>query len=186
MGKFNAPISVVCPDLASEWRPSANGDVFPESVTVSSKFLAWWRCKIDPTHELQQSVVYRMRTKKCPYCTIAPKSLLALFPDVARQLHPTKNGDLNPNYMAPKTATRAWWQCDVNSKHVWDATVNSRTASKSGCPYCGGDKADETNSLASLYPQIAREWHPVKNGELRPDMVVTRSRLNGIQQKIAK
>jgi hypothetical protein len=174
MTKHNAPISIACPEIAAEWHPSLNEGASPNSVTISSTYLAWWRCRSDQAHEWQQRVLNRIKGR-CPFCAIAPKSLLALFPEVARQLHPTLNGDLNPQYMAPKSAVRAWWQCDVNSKHVWDALVNSRTVMQSGCPFCGGDKADETNSLASLHPEIAREWHPVKNEGLTPDMVVTRS-----------
>lgn len=174
MSLHNAPISIACPQIAAEWHPSLNTDSSPDSVSVSSQYLAWWRCKSDPAHEWQQRVINRIKGK-CPFCTIAPKSLLALFPDVARQFHPTMNGGLNPRYMAPKSAVRAWWQCDKNRKHVWDATVGSRTVMKSGCPYCGGDRANEETSLASLYPDLVQEWHSKMNEELTPDTVTARS-----------
>lgn len=174
MSKHNAPISVACPEIAAEWHPNLNTDSSPEVVTKSSTYLAWWRCKNDPSHVWQQRVVQRVKGR-CPFCAIGPRSLLTLFPDVARQFHPTMNGDLDPRYMAPKSAVRVWWQCDKNQKHVWDAQVNSRTLMQSGCPYCGGDRACEETSLASLYPDVAREWHPKKNETLTPDMVTARS-----------
>ncbi|MCH7599227.1 MAG: zinc-ribbon domain-containing protein [Myxococcales bacterium] len=32
-----------------------------------------------------------------------------------------------------------------------------------------------TNSLRSLFPKLAQEWHPTKNGELTPSDVVAGS-----------
>ncbi len=41
----------------------------------------------------------------------------------------------------------------------------------SGCPYCAGQRASVTNSLATLYPNAASQWHPTKNENLTPDKV---------------
>jgi len=41
----------------------------------------------------------------------------------------------------------------------------------SGCPYCIGQRATPERSLASLFPNIAKEWHPTKNGKLTPKQV---------------
>ena len=43
------------------------------------------------------------------------------------------------------------------------------------CPYCAGKKIDETNSLETLYPSIAKEWHPTKNKDLTPKQVAAKS-----------
>lgn len=40
-----------------------------------------------------------------------------------------------------------------------------------GCPVCSGRQIFKYNSLAYKFPQIAREWHPTKNGELTADKV---------------
>jgi hypothetical protein len=44
-----------------------------------------------------------------------------------------------------------------------------------GCPYCAHQRLSNTNSLATLYPQVAALWHPTKNGELSPTQVIAGS-----------
>jgi hypothetical protein len=39
-------------------------------------------------------------------------------------------------------------------------------------------KADETNSLATLFPSLLKEWNAMKNGELTPKDVTPGSRKN--------
>ena len=47
----------------------------------------------------------------------------------------------------------------------------------SGCPYCAGRKVlPGFNDLATLEPEVARQWHPALNGTLTPQMVTTGSR----------
>ena len=38
-----------------------------------------------------------------------------------------------------------------------------------GCPVCGGTKPGKNNSLAAKFPDIAKEWHPTKNGSKSPE-----------------
>ncbi|MFJ3388756.1 zinc-ribbon domain-containing protein [Lysinibacillus sp. NPDC086135] len=54
-------------------------------------------------------------------------------------------------------------QC--KSKHI--AMPTNKIRSKM-CIYCRGLKVNETNSLASLNPDLAEQWHPTLNGELTP------------------
>jgi len=42
-----------------------------------------------------------------------------------------------------------------------------------GCPYCSGHQAGLSNCLATLNPELSKEWHPVKNGVLTPFDVIT-------------
>ena len=50
--------------------------------------------------------------------------------------------------------------------------MNNRTSSHhSGCPYCKGHSISIEHSLAYLYPEIASQWHPTKNGTLTPSQV---------------
>lgn len=51
--------------------------------------------------------------------------------------------------------------------HEWESTVNNRV-NGAGCPYCAGKKACEDNCLATVNPALAAEWHPTKNGALKP------------------
>ena len=101
-------------------------------------------------------------------------SLQELFPEVAREWHPTKNTPLTPRHFTSKTNSVVWWIC--NNGHEWEAPIASRTPSKKnknrqrhGCPYCSGHRVSEKNSISSMFPFILREWHPTKNQDYTAD-----------------
>ena len=104
------------------------------------------------------------------------ESLASKRPDLAAEWHPTKNGDLEPTVVAFSSHKRIWWQCQVNTIHEWETSPNARTNSKTGCPYCRNKRVDETNSLQTLNPEVAEEWHQTKNGDLTPNDVTFGSR----------
>lgn len=55
--------------------------------------------------------------------------------------------------LKPGSNTSVLWQCSANSKHTWKATPYSRTAKKTGCPYCSGRKiVPGVNDLATTHP----------------------------------
>ncbi len=59
--------------------------------------------------------------------------------------------------------------------HEWGAQVNNRT-NGTGCPYCASQLVlAGFNDLATNRPDIAAEWHPAKNGDLRPDTIAPQS-----------
>ena len=82
-----------------------------------------------------------------------------------------KNNELgfNPNEITSHSGKKVWWVCA--NGHSFDATVANRANGK-GCPYCSGHKVmSGTNDLATLYPNISKEWNAEKNGDLLPSMV---------------
>jgi hypothetical protein len=50
-------------------------------------------------------------------------------------------------------------------------SINQRIQSHN-CPYCLNKKASKENNLKFLFPKIAEEWHPTKNGNLKPENFV--------------
>ena len=158
------------PILASEWHPTKNGDLTPNSVTTGSGKKIWWQC--EKGHEWEAAVNNRSKGNGCPYCSgrraTSENNLQVLNPDVAKQWHPTKNGGLTPNDVTVSAAKKVWWLCEQN--HEWEATLNSR-ASGVGCPYCAGKRVCIANSLQTLSPDLAKQWHPTKNGDLTPNDV---------------
>jgi hypothetical protein len=162
------------PQLAREWHPTKNGELRPEEVAPKSIRRVWWRCSKDPDHEWCTGIGNRTAGKGCPYCSgrLATRetSLAALEPSVAREWHPTRNGSLSPWEVRPVSGQRVWWRCRMG--HEWQTTIAAR-AIGSGCPYCSGKRATAETSLAALHPELAREWHPTRNGkrtaaQLRP------------------
>ena len=95
-------------------------------------------------------------------------SLGNLFPQLAKQWHPIKNGDLTPFDIAPGSSTKVWWKCTEGEDHEWESSPNGRTNNNRGCPVCANQKIVRSNSLAFLRPDLANEWHQKKNGTLTP------------------
>lgn len=165
------------PDLAKLWHPEKNGQKTPKDVLSNSAYLAWWLCDKNISHEWQQSVKSRAARKLlgCPHCYRAANTLSALFPKVAQQWHPWKNGSLRPDAVAAKSGQRAWWQCDKVKSHVWETEISQRTIAGTNCPHCFRRTVRETQSLALVAPDVAKEWHPTLNGTLRPEDVSSTS-----------
>lgn len=95
---------------------------------------------------------------------------------LASEWHPIKNGKITARDIAKGSDAMAWWRCRKGADHEWQAVVYSRTGRKSGCPFCNNRKLSVTNSLAKKNPKLAKEWHPVKNGKLKPADVVAGGR----------
>jgi hypothetical protein len=103
------------------------------------------------------------------------RSLAKYSPRLAGEWHHLLN-KLSPSDVSPGSGKRVWWICSVNRDHVWIATICNRARLGSGCPYCAHLKVSPATSLANAQPAVAAEWHPTKNGRLRPADVVSGSR----------
>ena len=101
-------------------------------------------------------------------------SVAGLFPNLVAQWHPTRNGTLAPDDVAARSGRPVWWKCPVGADHEWQAPPHHRSRGV-GCPMCAGKQSSITNSLARMYPHVAAEWHPTRNGATTPDAVVAGS-----------
>ena len=82
------------------------------------------------------------------------------------------NADLAPSSLTLGSHKKAWWKCP-KCKGKWQAYISDRTGKDSRhhtkCPYCSGRKVlSGFNDLATINPRLASEWHPTKNGNLKP------------------
>jgi positive regulator of sigma E activity len=180
--KLKEPLSITHPELAKQWHPTENGDLTPDDVSAGSRTKAWWRCPEGPDHEWPARISHRASAGSgCPFCrglqASVTNSLASLYPGLARQWHPTKNGDLTPANVVAASGKKVWWLYLERPDHEWPAVVGDRTSSRrpTSCPYCANKKVSVTNSLATLFPNVAAEWHPTKNGDLTPDQVIAGS-----------
>ena len=103
---------------------------------------------------------------------------LSSYPHLVKEWHPTKNGELTPNDFTHGTRKKVWWLCSEG--HSFETEVRNRTRRKSGCPECPIHRANSSNNLQLLFPEIAKEWHPTKNKELTPEQVAATSRNNAV------
>ncbi len=105
-------------------------------------------------------------------------SLLYLFPEIASEWHPTKNCSLTPDRVNKASSRMVWWLGKCG--HEWQMRISDRTHKEytdltgrrhksQGCPYCNKKRIlVGFNDLKSLYPKVAKEWHPTKNKSLKP------------------
>lgn len=162
-------LQTVRPDLAADWHPDNNGTLTARQVTAGSHKKVWWKCA--EGHEWQAAIVNRAYGTACPICAhrkVVPgiNDLSCLRPELAAQWSIEKNGALRPEFVSKKSSKKVWWRCEKG--HEWQATVCNRFRGD-GCPYCSGRLAIAgVNDLATLAPELAREWHPEKNGILTP------------------
>ena len=163
-------LATLNPDVASQWHPTLNKTLKPQDFTVNSGKKVWWLCCSG--HEWEAVICNRSNGRGCPFCSskrvlIGFNDLATLSPDIASQWHPTKNGKLTPLSVSVKSQRKVWWQCSLT--HVWEATIASRSAGGNGCPYCSGRLSIVgSTDLATKNPDLASQWHPTKNGNLRP------------------
>ncbi len=87
-------------------------------------------------------------------------------PDVAAEWHPDKNGALTPHDVSYGSGKRVWWLCPEG--HERQTVVSYRTLDGTGCRFCAGQGVSDNNRLSLHYPDLAKQWHPSKNGDLTP------------------
>ena len=70
----------------------------------------------------------------------------------------------NPQETAVKKLrkVKVAWVCPVAPDHKWWATLPQRQRNPY-CPCCADKQISVTNSLATVYPEIAEEFHPTLN-----------------------
>lgn len=125
------------PDDVKDWHPTKNGDLRPDMITRASSKRIWWKCS-KCGHEWQTTATGK---RGCPHCLHKPEvgkdDLATLYPEIAKEWHPTKNGDLTPNNVKSKSNKKVWWLCPNN--HEYQAIINARTRGDnkgSNCPIC--------------------------------------------------
>ena len=98
------------------------------------------------------------------------KSLAEVNPQLAKEWHPTKNGNLTPSDFSYGTNKEVWWKCPKGDDHEWEGSIKRRSRG-GGCPICCNQMIVHSNCLSTTNPQLAKEWHPTKNGDLTSYMV---------------
>lgn len=171
--KSERDLNTMFPEIAKQWHPVLNGELKPTDMFPMSNRRVWWICA--HKHVWQSKVYHRVEGRGCPYCCgqkpiVGRTDLATLAPELAAQWHPTKNEQLQPSDVTLKSHKCIWWICEKG--HEWQATVTDRVAGR-GCPVCHNHKILEGyNDLQTVVPELAAQWHPNKNGDLSPSMVL--------------
>jgi hypothetical protein len=89
-------------------------------------------------------------------------------PKLVKEWHYEKNYPLKPEQFFSRSAAKVWWKCSFG--HEWLMSVGHRFVGQ-GCPYCSNNRISSTNNLKFLSPELASQWHPTKNKQLKPEQV---------------
>ncbi|QQN86685.1 zinc-ribbon domain-containing protein [Bacillus toyonensis] len=89
-------------------------------------------------------------------------NLKTLRPEVAKQWHPTRNGNLKPEYFHPFSNHKVWWKCSKG--HFWNSSIGR----KANCVFCLRQRAWRDNNLSYINPDIALTFHRTRNGVKTP------------------
>ena len=158
--------------IQSQWDSGHNRTPFPENPHLLKRTLGTWKCK--KGHFWYETIESRAHYQKCHMCQTSRRAtevynLQYLRPDLAAQLHPTKNKNVITDKLSPRSSKIMTWFCEKG--HEWEARVCVRSEGQ-GCPECSNRKVGKSNNLAVLYPNVAAEWDYEENGDLTPDQVV--------------
>lgn len=85
-------------------------------------------------------------------------SLAALYPEIAKEWHPSKNGKLTPDLFIPGSSERAWWLCP-KCGNEWQASIVNRTKGHS-CDICATSrrKITKKDTILSRRGSIDKKW----------------------------
>lgn len=148
----NKSFGTIRPNLAKEWDYQNNFPLTPFMFPKSSSKEAWWKCK--KNHSWKNTINKRYNGRNCPYCSnqivSLENSLHKLFPKIAKEFHPTKNGKLTAKTISPGSNRNIWWHCKNN--HEWQARPTKRKQNNRNgdCPKC--------RSFGFNYPKLLKYW----------------------------
>ena len=109
------------PELMLDWDQTINDDILPSALTVGSHKYVKWRChkcgrvwsapvnnRVNGTGctcDAKERKVRKLRQRLVE----RDGSLADTRPEIAKQWHPTLNGDLTPNDITEHSMFKAWW-----------------------------------------------------------------------------
>lgn len=129
-------LNFLMPDLSKEWDSIKNINLKSDNVSKYSNKKVWWICS--KGHSYVATIASRSNGSGCPYCAnrFASKenNLNILYPNIAKEWHPTKNLNLTPSDVTKSSGKKVWWLCLYG--HEWITAISVRTKKITRCPYC--------------------------------------------------
>lgn len=189
LSKISNSLVELRPDLIQDWNYERNENVTPDMFGINSNDKVWWKCH-GCGHEWQTTIIHRAgkRRSGCPICSRDAQgknftkrriqergSLLDNNPTLAKEWHPTKNGNLKPTDITVNSPRKVWWVCS-KCGYEWEASPNNRNGKGVGCPCCSGRvPRDGVNDFKTMYPELVKEWNYEKNVGLKPEDYLPKS-----------
>lgn len=129
----------IAPHLVKEWDVERNGSNSLEHFWNPKNDYPHWTCS--KQHHWQMRWDARVdQNQGCPYCSgnraiPGETDLATKFLEIAKDWHPTLNGDLKPTEVKPFAHKFVWWACPEGHKD-YRQQISKRTARGTGCPEC--------------------------------------------------
>lgn len=139
-------LATLRPDLAAEWDFVKNASLStkrkikltPQTVGQNTAAKVWWLCPNGHSYD----TTIKSRSERgigCRICAgreliIGFNDLETRFPDLAKEFHPTLNGNVTAKDIHGGQPKDYWWLGACG--HEWEARLTNRTAKDSGCPEC--------------------------------------------------
>lgn len=167
-------LATLRPDVLAFWDYEKN-ICKPSAYTVGSGKKVYWRCL--KNHKWEKEIYRQVDVNDCPYCSgrVFQKGIndvLTLHPELEK-IWDVEANRCFPSEMKYSSNIRVWWKC--NEGHSWKATMHNIVTGK-GCPYCSGRLAIRgVNDLATVRPDLAKEWNFERNFKILPSNILPRS-----------
>lgn len=168
--------------LKKEWHPTKNGDLTPHEVTCGCTKKVWWKCHTCGYEWYAKISNRAILDRGCPCCSnhVVVKGINDLsttHPDIAKDWHPTKNGNLTAFDVSYGQGKKVWWMCSQG--HEYKATINHRTgADGTKCPICYSGRQTSFAEqafyyyLKQLYPDAINRFKADFLGKMELDIYI--------------
>ena len=157
-----------CPDIKNYWDYKKNGKITPEQISHASEKKVFLKCAIG--HEWEVKARDFPSHPWCPYRS--GRRVLPGFNDLFTtnpELIPfwSNNNTIDPTKIKSGCNSKALWYCP-NCGGEYDMRVVDKVKAY-GCPYCSGRRVLKGyNDLATLVPELTKDWNYEKNFPLKP------------------
>ncbi|MBU6454006.1 MAG: hypothetical protein KGS72_19660 [Cyanobacteria bacterium REEB67] len=162
------PHLLQCWDAVKNLKPGAvrgeSAPLSPDRLVADERNKYWLLC-IGHGHSYKGTLAGLLSNSPvCPRCLPVAKNLAEIAPYLVGQWCQLRNGDQTPWNTKAGSSLKVWWQCLTHQGHLWETSVFKRVSQNTGCPYCANRAVSTTNSLATLYPEMASRLNIEKNG----------------------
>lgn len=141
-------------------------DVAPERVANDRRWYRW-RDLVAPLQGKADAASNSKPWRETLLGIRLSKRWVAGYPRLVAEWHPEKNGDLFPFQVSYGSGKAIWWKCPGGPDHEWRARPGTRVPLRNGgtnCPFCASHRASVTNSVATLRPDLAKQWDCERTG----------------------
>ena len=164
----------VYPEYVEFWDNKKNKKS-PFEVAKASNTKYWFKCS--KGHVFDRVLSSISKSSFCPTCyhenrkflKNREQSLAVRFPEIAKFWHPTKNLPYTTENVSPYKAEKFWFTCPEGEDHVYEQLLTNKVKRGDGCPVCKGTYNVPSKGFKKQFKEIANQWHPTKNGDLKPE-----------------